>query len=71
MYREGPPQRDQEGKPLKSGYSKAALKRIDKLLNQKPQEFDQATFDKNTERFFKLHEKAIVLFSKSDKKQRR
>jgi hypothetical protein len=71
MYREGPPHRDSEGKPLKSEYSKAVHKRIDKLLNQKPQEFDQAAFDKNTERFFKLNERASVLLDKLDKKQRR
>ena len=72
MYREGsPPHRDQEGKPIKTGYSKAALERVDKLLKQEPQEFDQETFDKNTERFLKLDEKAIVLLTKLEKKQRR
>jgi hypothetical protein len=66
-----PPRQDEKGRPHKSGYSKAAQERTEKLLNREPQEFDQEAFDKNTKEFLKLHDRAVVPRHKRDKEQRR
>jgi hypothetical protein len=66
-----PPHLDQQEKPPKGGRGKAAHERIEKLLNREPQEFDQGAFDKNTDEFLKLHDRAAGLIHKQDKKQRR
>jgi hypothetical protein len=63
------PRLDQQEKPTKSGLSKATSDRVEKLLNQEPQEFDQEAFDKNTKEFLKLHDRAVVLIHKLDKER--